>query len=185
METLSTVSSHAGAAALFQKFDDANAAIKAFNHLLNTALREGDSLAIQEWGIHHLLHTQVDTLETICQGLRDTYAVDHKFQRAQDADAPSNGVRSIVPAGFNMVLVTEPDGSSYMTTPALAGVDPEGAIKARVEIPDAASDRLRNVDVAKVASASKTKPDIVQRVIDQLLASDELAESPDDQAATG
>lgn len=154
-------------------YEDALAAMEALSALVVDAFDTGEDHARIARGVAVLFEQQTSVLKEAGDFISRTVS--------EAAARPEVGVRTVVPAGINMVMVTEPDGRRIMTTPELAGVDRGGVTKFRFE--DGPSDLIADAikegyDTAKIAEATNLNPKTVERVVEQLLAQSRKHDHP-------
>lgn len=150
-------------------YDETVAAITALTDLVTTAMGTADEQSRIAYGVSVMFDQQI----AILNEARDLV----RLAVAPKATAQA-GIRRVEPAGINMVMVTEPDGRKYMTTPELAGVDRAGVRPMRFDSEPPMEIRKRVIAelvsdgkaAGDIAQAMGLKKDTVEKVIGQLLA---------------
>lgn len=150
-------------------YNDAVAALEAVSDLVTTAMGAGEELSRISYGVSVIFDQQVAVLNRARALVADAVKPKSALGEA--------GLRRIEPMGTNMVMVTEPDGRRYMTTPELAGVNPAGTKRVRFnESPmdirkRVIADLVSDGKVAgEIAQAMGIKKDTVEKVMGQLLS---------------
>lgn len=197
----------------FEKVELSISAIRAFNHMIATAFEQGDDISYIASGIHQLLSTQIETLDTASNEIRSEFFRLKKENEEFSAKSALNSSSGLAERARPLIadklsaIKSHPGADYFREAQMVIGrLHAEGkSIDDISVLTGLASDRVRifiegmpervkfeiaeqmrgsAVDTEEIAQSLNLKKATVERVIDRLLGRNVSGAVTDDERKT-